>query len=144
MNIERLETARLAPRGLKVHEVIGGRLDDWRVCFDKRAEGLIAGGVTNIQPSPGDAVYGTLNLMDPAGLDVLDIYEEVASNMYQRIDVRCQRSDGEWVDAVAYQAQPPFDEQALPCRMYLDHLLEGKAYLPPEYFQRLASQPTCD
>lgn len=144
MNIERLDTARLRPEGLAVSEVIGGRLDDWCVCFDKLAGDLMPGGVTNIRPAAGDAVYGTLNLMEPRGLEVLDIYEEVASNMYQRIDVRCQRADGEWVDAVAYQAQPPYHDDALPCRDYLNHLLKGQPHLPAEYFARLVSWPTCD
>ena len=77
MNIERLETARLKARGLRVHEVTGGRLDDYRVCFDKTASKLIAGGVTNIQAAPGEAVFGTLNLVDPRALEILDRYEQV-------------------------------------------------------------------
>ena len=144
MNIERLETARLVPEGLKVYEVLPGRLDNYRVCFNKRAGSLMPGGVTNIQAAPGEAVYGTLNQMDPQGLEVLDRYEEVASNMYQRINVRCQANDGQWIDAVAYQAQPPFDEDALPCKAYLHHLLQGRDYLPQDYYQRLVSWPTCD
>lgn len=144
MNIERLETARLRPEGLRVHEVVGGRLDDYRVCFDKTASSLILGGVTNIQPSPGECVYGTLNQVNQAALDILDRYEAVADNLYQRIKVRCQRSDGQWVDAVAYQAQPPFDSDARPCREYLGHLLAGQAYLPAEYFERLKTWPTVD
>ena len=144
MNIERLETARLQPEGLRIYEVIGGRLDDYRVCFDKTASKLIAGGVTNIQAAPGEAVFGTLNLVDPRALEILDLYEQVEDNLYQRIEVRCQRTDGAWVDAIAYQAQPPFDESALPCREYLNHLLEGEQYLPEDYFEILKNWPTCD
>lgn len=144
MNIERLETARLKPEGLSVEAVIGGRLDDFRVCFDKTAPHLILGGVTNIQESPGDCVYGTLNWVDERALTVLDHYESVAENLYQRVQVRCQRSDGAWVDAVAYQAQPPFDQDALPNREYLSHLLAGEAYLPKDYFSRLRNWPTVD
>ena len=89
-------------------------------------------------------MYGTLNQVDQAALDVLDHYEAVADNLYQRINVRCQRSDGQWVDAVAYQAQPPFDSDARPCREYLGHLLAGQAYLPAAYFARLKAWPTVD
>ena len=114
MNIERLATARLKPEGLEFMKSSGGRLDDYRVCFDKTASKLIAGGVTNIQVAPGEAVFGTLNLVDPRALEILDRYEQVEDNLYQRIEVRCQRTDGAWVDAIAYQAQPPLMSQRCP------------------------------
>lgn len=144
MNISRLLTDRLAPKGVALEAVFAARLDDYRLTFDKRAEQFGGAGVANIVRSPGDVVHGTLNAMSDDGLDVLDHYEGVASNMYQRITVRVTTQYGKSLDAIAYQAQQPFSHDAKPAQRYLAHLLAGQAHLPADYFNQLQRWPTHD
>lgn len=144
MNVERLLTDRLAPRGVALEAILPARLEGYRLTFDKRADQFGGAGVANIVRSPGDVVHGTLNAMSDAGLDVLDHYEGVASNMYQRIRIGVITPDGTAIDAIAYQAQPPFSQDAKPAQRYLAHLLAGQAHLPVDYFNQLRCWPTHD
>ena len=84
MNPARLADDRLTPKGVALGRRVGGRLDGWRLAFDKVARSPRGAGVGNIVVAPGDVVHGTLNEMPPAGLDVLDVWEGVASGHYER------------------------------------------------------------
>ncbi len=144
MNPARLTDQRLKERAVQMGPRIGGRLDGWRLVFNKivRApEGAAAG---NIIEAPGQVVHGTLNRMPDAGLAVLDIWEGVAGGHYERRTVPVVRMDtGETVDAVAYIALK-VGEGLRPTREYLDHLLAGKDLLPGEYWEELKATPTLD
>jgi gamma-glutamylcyclotransferase len=128
------------PRG----ERVAGRLDGWRLVFDKPSRLLKGGAAANIVIAAGSAVHGTLNALPEAGFDVLDIYEGVAAGHYERRMARVARSDtGEEVEAIVYIAliqgaglKPP--------RAYLDCLLAGRDLLPQDYWEQLAATPTCD
>lgn len=144
MNIARLLTQRLAPQGVKVEGIMQGCLHDYELVFDKVARAFGDTGVANIRPKMGGKVYGTLNAIESRGLDILDHYEGVATNMYQRIEIAVALPGGGTVNAIAYQAQPPFDPSARPCREYLNHLLAGEHHLPPHYVEQLTNWPTAD
>jgi hypothetical protein len=144
MDAARLFADRLAPVGVAAGERIAGRLDGWRLAFNKRARTPVGSGAGNIVPAGGASVFGTLNRLSAAGFTVLDRYEGVASGHYERRTLATVRLDtGESVEAITYVALLTA-EDLKPTRAYLAHLLAGKDLLPADYFKRLAATPTFD
>lgn len=146
MDAARLFDERLAPEGVPAGERIAGRLDGWRLAFDKRARAPAGAGVGNIVPvaAEGAAVFGTLNWISEAGLAVLDRYEGVAVGHYERRTVAVIRlDDGAAVEAIAYVALLT-GENLRPTRAYLAHLLAGRDLLPAAYVRWLAATETVD
>ena len=143
MDLARLETARLIPEGLRVKDRVLGRVDGWQLVFNKPWSKFSGGGAANIMEHPTAHVYGTLNLMDARGLDVLDRYEGVASGHYRRASLRVTRPvSGDAVEAVVYLADGDLDPSLKPPRFYLDHLLAGRDLLPASYVARLEAFET--
>jgi len=144
MNPARLVDDRLKPKGVALGRRIGGRLDGWRLTFDKVARTPKGAGAGNIVVAPGNVVHGTLNEMPPAGLDVLDVWEGVAGGHYERQVVPVVRSDtGEPVEAVTYVALL-VGQGLRPSRGYLGHLLAGRDLLPADYWETLRATLTLD
>ncbi len=144
MDPVRLFDQRLAPRGVPRGERIAGRLDGWRLVFDKPTKSPKGAAAANIVPAAGSTVHGTLNALPDAGFDVLDIYEGVADRQYERRTVRVARGDtGVPVEAIVYVALRR-SEGLKPLRAYLDCLLAGRDLLPPDYWEQLAATPTFD
>jgi len=144
MNPARLGDQRLKERTVQMGPRIGGRLDGWRLVFNKIARSPAGAAAGNIVEAPGETVHGTLNEMPDAGLEVLDIWEGVAGGHYERRTVRVVRADtGEAVDAVVYIALK-VGEGLRPTREYLGHLLAGRDLLPADYWERLNATPTLD
>ena len=143
MNALRLFDERLKPEGVPAGERIAGRLDGWRLAFNKR--GRVPGtGAGNIVLAPGEVVHGTLNLLPAKGFEVLDRYEGVAGGHYERRIVPVVRGDtGVPVEAITYIALLT-GEDLRPTRAYLGHLLAGRDLLPADYFRRLSETPTLD
>ncbi|WP_422000910.1 gamma-glutamylcyclotransferase [Reyranella sp.] len=144
MSAERLFVDRLRPGQVACGERVAGRLDGWRLVFDKRARTPPGAGAGNIVAATGDVVHGTLNLLPPAGFAILDRYEGVADGHYERRIVPVVRGDsGTTVEAVTYVARLTA-EGLRPTRAYLAHLLAGHDLLPPDYLRRLRDTPTFD
>lgn len=144
MNPARLVDGRLKPKGVGVAERVCGRLDGWRLAFNKRARSPVGAGAGNIVPADGKTVFGTLNAVPPAGLDVLDHWEGVAGGHYERRTVPVVRIDtGQTVEAITYVALL-VGEDLRPTREYLAHLLAGRDVLPADYHALLAATPTVD
>ena len=144
MNPARLADQRLKERAVQMGPRIGGRLDGWRLAFNKIARAPEGAAAGNIIEAPGEAVHGTLNQMPDAGLAVLDIWEGVAGGHYKRRTVPVVRADiGETVEAVTYIALK-VGEGLKPTREYLGHLLAGKDLLPAAYWEKLKETPTLD
>lgn len=145
MNPERLITDRLAPEGVLCHQRILGRLDGWSLAFDKPSVHLTGAAAANIKPLVQAYVLGTLNLIPEQGLDVLDHYEGVATQQYERAQIRVMRPDtGAFVDAVTYIARNNLDPALKPPSSYLAHLLAGRDLLPEYYVDRLAAVSVYD
>ena len=143
MDMTRLETARLVPEGLHVKERVLGFVDGWNLVFDKPWAKFAGGGAANIRPHPQARVYGTLNLMDARGLDVLDHYEGVVGGHYRRAPLRVLRpATADHVEAVVYLADGTLDDTLRPPRFYLDHLLAGRDVLPADYVAQLSAFTT--
>ena len=143
MSALRLFEERLKPEGVGAGERIAGRLDGWRLAFNK--QGRVPGtGAGNIMLAPGEVVHGTLNLLPAKGFEVLDRYEGVAGGHYERRTVPVVRGDtGVPVEAITYVALLTA-EDLRPTRAYLDHLLAGRDLLPADYFRRLSATLTLD
>lgn len=144
INVTRLVDDRLKPKGVAMGARIGGRLDGWRLTFDKAARTPAGAGAGNLVVASGEVVYGTLNAMPAAGLKVLDYYEGVVGRHYERRNVPVVRADtGATVEAVTYVAVKT-GAGLKPTREYLGHLLAGRDLLPADYFERLKATPTLD
>src|SRR3546814_20677125 len=70
---------RLSPLGVAVEQLLLAALPDGRLAFNKPWAKFNGAGAANILPHAGGKVFGTINRMLPAGLDVLDDYEGVAT-----------------------------------------------------------------
>lgn len=144
MDAARLFGARLTPAGVAAGERIAGRLDGWRLAFNKAARNPAGSGAGNIVATEGASVFGTLNRLPAAGFAVLDRYEGVAAGHYQRRTVAVSRLDtGEVLEAITYVALLT-GEGLKPTRAYLGHLLAGQDLLPADYVRQLAAIPTFD
>jgi gamma-glutamylcyclotransferase len=144
MNPARLADQRLKERAVQMGPRIGGRLEGWRLVFNKIARSPEGAAAGNIVEAPGAVVHGTLNQMPDAGLAVLDIWEGVAGGHYKRQTVPVARADtGATVEAVTYIALK-ISEGLRPTREYLGHLLAGKDLLPAAYWEKLKETPTLD
>jgi gamma-glutamylcyclotransferase len=144
MNAQRLFEERLKPEGVARGERIAGRLDGWRLAFNKRARLPPGAGAGNIMPAMSEVVHGTLNLVPPRGFEILDRYEGVAGGHYERRIVPVVRADtGATIEAVTYVALL-VGAELRPTRDYLGHLLAGRDLLPAAYYERLGATPTID
>ncbi len=144
MSALRLFEERLKPEGVPAGERIAGRLDGWRLAFNKQGRTPSGAGAGNIVLAPGAVVHGTLNLLPAKGFEVLDRYEGVTGGHYERRPVSVVRSDsGATVEAITYVALLT-GEDLRPTRAYLGHLLAGRDLLPANYFRRLSETPTLD
>jgi gamma-glutamylcyclotransferase len=144
MNVARLVDGRLKEKGVAIGARVAGRLDGWQLAFNKIARTPPGAGAGNILVTPGSVVHGTLNQMPDAGLEVLDVWEGVASGHYERCLLPMIRTDtGATVQAVAYVALK-VGEGLRPTREYLGHLLAGRDLLPADYWEWLAATPTID
>ena len=144
MDAARLFDERLVPEGIPAGERIAGRLDGWRLAFNKRVRipaGSGAGNIVRITVE-GAAVFGTLNWLPEAGFVVLDRYEGVAAGHYERRTVAVTRLDSaEPVEAITYVALLT-GEELRPTRAYLAHLLAGRDLLPADYVRWLVATET--
>jgi gamma-glutamylcyclotransferase len=144
MDADRLFAKRLQPEGVAAGERIAGRLDDWRLVFNKIARTPTGAGVGNIVLAAGDAVHGTLNALPAKGLEILDRFEGVAAGHYERRTMRVVRSDTKAdVEAITYVALKVGDGLR-PTREYLGFLLAGRDLLPAPYVDWLTATPTLD
>jgi gamma-glutamylcyclotransferase len=144
MNLARLVDDRLKPKGVALGRRVGGRLDGWRLAFDKVARSPKGAGAGNIVPTAGGVVHGTLNELPLAGLEVLDIWEGVAGGHYERRIVPVVRADtGGAVEAITYVALMTAPGLR-PTRDYLGHLLAGRDLLPAKYWEELRATLTLD
>jgi cation transport regulator ChaC len=127
MSAARLFEERLRPQGIPAGERIAGRLDGWRLAFNKRARTPPGAGAGNILAVADGTVHGTLNLLPSEGFDILDRYEGVADGHYEPRTLPVVRTDtGASVEAITYVALR-VGEGLRPTRAYLAHLLAGRA-----------------
>ena len=148
MNPDRVRT-----RGLEFHSLRAACLHDTRLVFDKVSSQHPGVGHANMVYAPGDRVEGVLyQLKDADEIIKMDRFERAPIN-YSREVVQVHvglketsfSSDGTEESVVAcwtYFANPAVRQSGLlPPRSYLEHLLQGRAYLSERYYQNLAAWP---
>jgi hypothetical protein len=85
-----------------------------------------------------------LNALPAKGFEVLDRWEGVATNHYERRTLAVVRGDtGETLEAIGYVALLT-GEGLRPTKEYLGHLLAGRDLLPEAYWAWLGATPTFD
>ena len=133
MNPARLCDQRLKERAVQMGPRIGGRLDGWRLAFNKIARSPAGAAAGNIVEAPGEAVHGTLNQMPRGGPRGARYLGRRGGRPLRAPRHAVVRADtGETVDAVVYVALK-VGEGLRPTREYLGHLLAGRDLLPADY-----------
>jgi gamma-glutamylcyclotransferase len=143
MDVERLEGERLNPEGIFSTSRCLGRLDGYRLLFNKPSAYFVGAGAANIELQHESYIFGTLNEMPETGLVVLDRYENVASRQYERVLVCVFNYDtNSFVEATAYISKERNDNRLRPRSGYMSHLLRGADVLPLGWIDYLKSIPT--
>jgi len=156
MNTSRMEERIMSQGGVFSPPVLG-RLRDYRLEFCKGPNAF-----ANILRAANSIVYGYAYKMDNRAFELLDGFEGckikvVVPNGYQPswrghyYRMACLLEveiDGAWVEveAIAYKAHgETVQARVKPPGWYLDHLLQGRPLLPPDYYENikaLASKPS--
>lgn len=98
-------------------------------------------GFANINEFKSGAVEGILYDLVADDLDTLDATERYPKH-YDRVRLVVEAKSGEEV-CWAYQAQPEVTADGLvPSRNYLEHILAGREFLSPQYFNALYQAKT--
>lgn len=139
-----MNPARMRARGVRFSEAIGGRLPGYALCFNKRAHDRPGHAYANLRLQHDAEVEGVLyRLHSEAEIFTLDPFEGTPV-FYSRERLAIHTARGiqpAWV----YLANPAWRSEGLaPSRSYLQHLLAGREYLSPAYWQRLAATPALD
>ncbi|MEM1435859.1 MAG: gamma-glutamylcyclotransferase family protein [Pseudomonadota bacterium] len=135
-----MNPARMAARKIVTRAALPGRLDGFRLAFDKR--GRIEGeGHANVVYQPRAQVEGVLyQLQALEELAKLDRFERTPIN-YSRELVRIEAGTGA-ISAWVYIANPGARSGGLlPSAEYLSHLLAGARFLSPSYLEALRAHP---
>jgi gamma-glutamylcyclotransferase (GGCT)/AIG2-like uncharacterized protein YtfP len=134
MNPERVQKRKMA-----FTEMFAGRLNDYRLVFNKRSTIYPGAASANVQRSRGDVVEGLLyQLSEENGIEAMDPFEGYPVR-YDRFLLPVETHAGA-VDAWVYIANQEYIQEGLqPASWYLRHLLEGKPHLSPDYYEQLAA-----
>lgn len=94
--------------------------------------------------SKDDFVEGVAYETTLEGLKILDHHEGYPKH-YDKKNLQILNRDGEELHSIVYVAQPNKVVIGLkPQKKYLKHLLLGKPFLSPEYFEKLSNIQTHD
>ena len=142
MNFDRLEKERLNKESVFSNARSLGRLDGFRLIFNKPSAYFIGAGAANIEEDTNSHVFGTLNRMPTAGLEILDRYENVATGQYERLAVDVfDHSSVTMVRATTYVSRNHNIDGLKPRAGYMAHVLGGADLLPDDYVNWLRSLP---
>lgn len=128
---------RMQGRELLVVSATAGWLDGFGLRFNKRSRRDDSLACANMVYAPGEQIQGVLyGLESVAEITKLDPHEG-APWRYSREVFSVQTETGSqpaWI----YVANPAvLDDQILPARWYLEHLLAGSEYLTHSYWQAI-------
>lgn len=128
---------RVAGRQMEFVSHFSGRLDDYRLAFNKRSVKHPGAASANVMQAPGDFVEGVVyELTAPEQIEAMDPFEGYPKRYLRHpMTIDC---DGGSVLAWVYVATKEYVVEGLrPAKWYLQHLLAGKPYLSDDYYQRL-------
>ena len=133
-----MNPARVAGRGLRFDRVCNAAMDAVRLTFDKQSREHPRSGHANLCSDRGARTEGVLyRLESDAEIERMDTFEATPIN-YSREVVWVRTGDAE-IAAWTYFANAAVIRDGLrPERVYLNHLLAGREYLTPTYFDWLS------
>lgn len=98
-------------------------LEGYRLVFNKK--GSDCTGKANIEPAPGETVWGVVYDCTEEALKKIDHYERVEDGHYRR-DTVTVKTKGEMIDAICYIAEVEhINNELKPTDNYLQKILEG-------------------
>ncbi|MGE3856052.1 MAG: gamma-glutamylcyclotransferase [Dehalococcoidia bacterium] len=121
------------------------RLADYRFAFSIESKNTWLGGVGDMQPAPGDEIWGALWLIaaeDSRGLDEQEgLFRDPPA--YRRVTVRVTTPAGDEVRCRSYAVAQPNLEGYLPSPAYRDTIVRGarRIGLPEAYIARMEAIP---
>lgn len=136
-----MDATRMRARELRVSDAVSGRLSGFGLRFNKRSRHNPSWACANIVYARDEQVEGVLyQLADHGEIAKLDPYEGTPV-YYSREYFLIEVAEG-LRPAWTYVANPAsIDNQLLPARWYLEHLLAGRTFLSDAYYARLAATP---
>lgn len=131
---------RMASRGMRTERAVAGVLHDWRLLFNKRCATTVGTAYANVAEYRGEVTQGVLyQLTCNSEIARMDPFENWP-HRYRREQLPIHVVGGEMIEAWVYIANPDWQQSGLkPQRWYLNHLLSGRPWLSPDYYQWLAA-----
>jgi hypothetical protein len=124
-------------RGIEPRQASAGRLDGWRIVFDKPPLIPIGESFANLVAEPGAAVFGVLYEITADEIAHVDLTEGVLIGNYERIPVSVFPLTGERGMPVAASTLVSHRRQAAlqPSQRYMELLIQGalEHALPEDY-----------
>ena len=128
---------RVLERGLVTRDKIGATLSGFKMLFNKRSAGIPGVGHANIEYDRQCVVEGVLyELGSSQEILKMDPFERAPVN-YGRDRVSVETAEGERWAWTYFANEALLQDNLLPEREYLDHLLKGKLYLSDSYYNYL-------
>lgn len=133
-----MNPVRMRDRGIKFTQRLPATLHNARLNFDKRAA-MPGEGYASIVSDIDSDVEGALYRFNEKYIKILDRFEAYPYH-YEKWIVEVE-TQGKKIKAITYIANPEqTDNNLLPSRDYLKHLLAGKDLLSDEYYSKLKRQ----
>ena len=121
------------------------RLADYRFAFSIESKNTWLGGVGDMQPAPGDEIWGALWLIPAEESHALDEAEGLFRDppAYRRVTIEVTTPAGDVVRCRSYAVAAPDPDGFLPSPGYRDTIVGGARAigLPEAYVARLAAIP---
>ena len=140
-----LDVDRLRMHCPSAQFVSTARLPDFRFAFSIESKNTWLGGVGDMQPAPGDEIWGALWLIGPEDSHGLDEQEGLFRDppAYRRVRVEVTTPAGDVVACRSYAVATPDPDGFLPSPAYRDTVVRGarRIGLPDAYIGRLEAIP---
>lgn len=132
---------RVMKREMPFTEILGGTLHGYELAFNKRSVKYPGAASANVIGRANSLVEGVLYKLDGlAAIEKMDPFEGYPIR-YSRYELPVETATGQ-VTAWVYTANADYITEGLkPARWYLNHLLAGKEFLSPAYYESLSITP---
>jgi cation transport regulator ChaC len=131
-------------RNVDFYEKFSGKLDGWKLVFDKIASGKPGVAYSNISPKENSCVEGIIyKIKSEDIISKLDKYEGWPKH-YEKKYMSVKTANG-FLECLVYIANPNQMQEGLqPDRKYLEQILAGKEFLSDSYYSELKNTLTYD
>ena len=131
-------------RNVDFYEKFSGKLDGWKLVFDKIASGKPGVAYSNISPKENSCVEGIIYKIKSKDIISKLDKDEGWPKHYEKKYMSVKTANG-FLECLVYIANPNKMQEGLqPDRKYLDQILAGKEFLSDSYYSELKNTLTCD